>query len=278
MRKGLSWLGWPALAWFGFFLLGPIVNVLWLSFNRRGAYGGIETAFQFGNYARSFQPVYASILLKSLSMGILTGGICVLLAIPLAWALTGLSGARKSQALILLAVPFFMNLIARVYSFKSFLHAEGPFAKILHFLGWSGDSIQLSQNFPLVVYGLVVTYLPFLLLPVWVQLEKTDPTQMEAALDLGETPWGGFRKVILPQLRPSLGSGLLLVIVPVMGEYVIPDLLGGAKTMLAGNLISEQFLKARDWPFGAALAIELIVILAMVSSLLLVWGRRGTSK
>lgn len=268
-------MGGPALLWFLGFLLAPLIQVFYLSFQSRGLYGGVENDFQFGNYLRSFQEVYSWILLRSYGLAILAAALCVLIALPLAWGLTGLSLKTKKRVLALLAVPFFMNLIARVYSLKSFLHTEGPLAHLLEFLGYGGETLQLSQNFPLVMYGLVVTYLPFLLLPVWVQLEKMDPAQMEAALDLGESPWGGFRKVILPQLRPALASGLLLVLVPVLGEYVIPDLLGGAKTMLAGNLISEQFLKARDWPFGAALAVELVVLLTLTSLLLLRWGKKG---
>lgn len=272
-RRGLGWMGAPALAWFVFFLMAPLLQVAWMSFQRRGLYGGVENVFQFDNYVRSFQPVYALILTKSLGLALLTGALCTAIALPLAWGLTGLSDRGKKAVLALLAIPFFMNLMARVYALKSFLHAEGPLARVLVMLGWTGDTLQLSQNFPLVLYGLIVTYLPFLLLPVWVQLEKMDPAQMEAALDLGDTPLGGFFRVILPQLRPALASGLLLVIVPVLGEYVIPDLLGGAKTMLAGNLISEQFLKSRDWPFGAALAAELIVLLGLCSVLLIRWGR-----
>ena len=277
-KRELVWMGIPALLWFLCFLLGPLLQVFYLSFKRRGTYGGVEDVVQLANYSRSLQPVYSQVLLESLLLAFVTALLCVLIAVPLAWGLTSLSESRKKAALTLLAVPFFMNLIARVYALKSFLHTEGPLVRILDFFGWTGDPTSLAQNYPLVLYGLVVTYLPFLLLPVWVQLEKTDPAFMEAALDLGETPWGAFRKVILPQLRPALASGLLLVIVPVLGEYVIPDLLGGAKTMLAGNLISEQFLKARDWPFGATLATELIVILGCMSFALLYWGKRGAEK
>ena len=274
-RRGSAWMGVPALFWFLIFLLGPLVQVFILSFWRRGAYGGVEQIWEFDNYLRSWGSIYSLILLRSFLLALLTGLLCILLALPLAWGITSFSSKQKKMILTFLAVPFFMNLIARVYALKSFLHTEGPLAHILEFLGWTGDALQLSQNFPLVLYGLVVTYLPFLLLPVWVQLEKIDPTQMEAALDLGETPFRSFYKVILPQLRPALASGLLLVIVPVLGEYVIPDLLGGAKTMLAGNVISEQFLKARDWPFGAALAIELIGILGLSSFVILSWGKGG---
>lgn len=143
-----------------------------MSFQRRGLYGGIENVLQIENYARSLQPVYGLILWKSLGLALLTGGLCTAIALPLAWGLTGLSDRGKKIVLAALAVPFFMNLMARVYALKSFLHAEGPLARILEMLGWTGDVLQLSQNFPLVMYGLIVTYLPFLLLPVWVQLEK----------------------------------------------------------------------------------------------------------
>lgn len=271
-------MGAPALLWFAIFLAGPLVSVVLLSFKRRGVYGGVEDVFQLDNFFRTFRPVYLSILGQSVSLSLLTGALCLLVAVPMAWGLTGLAPRWKRMVLVLLAVPFFMNLIARIYALKTFLHVEGPVARLLALVGWEGEALHLAQNFPLVLYGLVVTYLPFLLLPVWVQLEKTDPSQMEAALDLGETRSGAFLKIVLPQLRPAIASGLLLVVVPVLGEFVIPDLLGGAKTMLAGNLISEQFLKARDWPFGAALAVELVVLLGLMAALILRWGARGTGR
>jgi spermidine/putrescine transport system permease protein len=171
-----------------------------------------------------------------------------------------------------------MNMIARIYSLKTFLHVDGPIARILALIGVEGDLLNLSQNFPLVMYGLITSYLPYMLLPIWIQLEKTDPAMIESAMDLGASPWTAFRKVLLPSLRPAIASGLLLVQVPVMGEYVIPDLLGGAKTMLVGNLISEQFLKARDWPFGAALGFEMLLLLAVMCFVIMRWGRREVVK
>ncbi|MBX2996653.1 MAG: ABC transporter permease [Bdellovibrionaceae bacterium] len=273
-RRSMDLFGLPALLWFAVFLVGPLVQVLGLAFQKRGLYGGIEFVFGFQNYLRSFNPVYFEILVKSLLLASLTSVLCLAISLPLAWGMTGFSPRRKQMILIVLAVPFFMNMIARIYALKTFLHVDGPVARVLAFMGVEGDLLNLSQNFPLVMYGLVTAYLPYMLLPIWIQMEKTDPSLIESAMDLGASPWQAFRQVLVPSLRPAIASGLLLVQVPVMGEYVIPDLLGGAKTMLVGNLISEQFLKARDWPFGAALGIEMLLLLAAMSAVIMRWGRR----
>lgn len=273
-RRSLDLFGLPALLWFAVFLVGPLLQVLVLALQKRGLYGGVESVFGFQNYARSFNPIYLEILAKSLLLASLTSLLCLAISLPLAWGLTSFSPRRKQLLLILLAVPFFMNMIARIYALKTFLHVDGPVARLLALLGVQGELLNLSQNFPLVMYGLVTSYLPYMLLPIWIQMEKTESALVESAMDLGATPWQAFRKVLIPSLRPAIASGLLLVQVPVMGEYVIPDLLGGAKTMLIGNLISEQFLKARDWPFGAALGIEMLLLLAAMSFLIMRWGRR----
>ena len=277
-KRGLDLFGLPALLWFCFFLLGPLLQVLWLTFQRRGLYGGVEFSFGLQNYFRSLNPIYFEILLKSLVLASLTSVICLALALPLAWGLTSFSPRKKQLLLIFLAVPFFMNMIARIYALKTFLHVDGPVARLLALMGVEGELLNLSQNFPLVMYGLITSYLPYMLLPIWIQLEKTDPALIESAMDLGASPWTAFRQVLLPSLRPAIASGLLLVQVPVMGEYVIPDLLGGAKTMLVGNLISEQFLKARDWPFGAALGFEMLLLLAVMCFVIMRWGRREVVK
>jgi spermidine/putrescine transport system permease protein len=277
-KRGLDLFGLPALLWFCFFLLGPLLQVFWLTFQRRGLYGGVEFSISLQNYVRSLNPIYFEILLKSLVLASLTSVICLGLALPLAWGLTSFSMRKKKLLLIFLAVPFFMNMIARIYSLKTLLHVDGPIARVLALLGIEGELLNLSQNFPLVMYGLVTSYLPYMLLPIWIQLEKTDPALIESAMDLGASPWTAFRKVLLPSLHPAMASGLLLVQVPVMGEYVIPDLLGGAKTMLVGNLISEQFLKARDWPFGAAIGFEMLLLLAVLCFVIMRWGRREVVK
>ncbi|MFN7729312.1 MAG: ABC transporter permease [Bdellovibrio sp.] len=187
-KRGLDLFGLPALLWFCFFLLGPLLQVFWLTFQRRGLYGGVEFSISLQNYVRSLNPIYFEILLKSLVLASLTSVICLGLALPLAWGLTSFSMRKKKLLLIFLAVPFFMNMIARIYSLKTLLHVDGPIARVLALLGIEGELLNLSQNFPLVMYGLVTSYLPYMLLPIWIQLEKTDPALIESAMDLGRSP------------------------------------------------------------------------------------------
>jgi spermidine/putrescine transport system permease protein len=274
-----EFLGWPALFWLLMFVLGPLIYLLVLSFLTKGTYGQIEWKLQTQNFTRSFEWIYVGILQRSLVLATLTTLSCWLLSVPMAWAMATAPAAKRSFWFSLLLVPFLMNLISRVYALRSLTSFEGPLARVVSL--FSEDQsllLSLSQNSSLVMYGMVATYLPFMLFPIFVALEKFDYTQFEAAQDLGAGAWSAFFRVVLPQLRPAISSGLTMVFVPALGEFVIPDLLGGAKMMLAGGMITEQFLKSRDWPFGAALATEMILFMSVLTLFLAWWGRNEDEK
>jgi len=167
-----------------------------------------------------------------------------------------------------------MNLIIRIYAIRFFVGFDGPLVQILQALSIPHDPYALSQNQFLVFYGMVSSYLPFMVFPLYGALEKFDFSLVEASYDLGGTPLQALWKILIPNTKTAIASGCLLVFVPTLGEFVIPDLLGGAKNMLAGNLITEQFLKARDWPFGSALSIVLILILTFTAWRIQSWGHR----
>lgn len=272
--KRVGRLQWPFLAWMIFFILAPWLYLAAASFASRGTYGGLEWTMSLDGYARSLDPIYLKILSRSLWLALLTTMLCLGLGTLLAWYLATAAASRRQALLALLCVPFFLNLVTRVYALRSIFGQEGILAGVFRALGVEADLFALSQNQPLVLYGMVATYLPYLMFPVFVTLEKFDYAQVEAVYDLGGGPWRALRSVILPQIRPALVTGALMVFVPAVGEYVIPDLLGGAKVMLMGNLITDQFLKARDWAFGAVLAVELMALLGMLFWLL----RRQTSE
>lgn len=278
MRQGLSkirrqglpekqWLGLnrllalPALFWFLSFVLAPLFIVLSISFIGRSDYGALEWSFTFKNYARVFEPTYLWILLRSVKLACLTTLSCMIVGILIAWAMATSSAYWRNTYLVLISLPFLTNLIIRIYAIRVFVGYDGPMQTILHWLHIPFDPFLISQNEVLVFYGMLTTYLPFMVLPLYSAFEKFDFSHVEAAQDLGAGPWRILLEVIIPQLRRALISGSLLVFIPSLGEYVIPDLLGGAKTLLYGNLITHQFLKARDWPFGAALSIFMMVIL-----------------
>lgn len=268
--------GVPGLVWMLLFFAGPLFYLLALSFAQKGTYGGVEWVFNFENYRRSFDPLFLEIFFRSLFLAGSTTVFCLMIALPLTWALVTLPVRQRSFFLCLLVVPFLMNLITRVYALKTVVSFDGYLAEVLRFLlGPEFDALVLSQNQPLVFYGMIATYLPFMIFPIFVALEKFDFLQVEAAEDLGASSLQILFQILIPQLRPAIASGITMVFVPALGEFVIPDLLGGAKVMLAGNLITDQFLKSRDWPFGAALAVELILIMSVLTYLIFRWGGKS---
>lgn len=273
LNQNLSFLlGLPATFWLAAFFVAPILYLVVISFALKGVYGGIEWTFSLENYARSFEWVYVRIFWQSLWLALVTTTACLLIAIPVAWEIATLPRRWRGFWLTCLSVPFLMNLITRVYAIKTVVGYDGPVATLMKTFWPEFDPLVLSQNQALSLYGMVATYLPFMLFPIYVSLERFDFSQVEAVYDLGGTSWRALTRVILPQLRPALSAGVIMVFVPTLGEFVIPDLLGGAKVMLSGNLITEQFLKSRDWPFGAALAVELITVMALMTWAFSRWG------
>jgi spermidine/putrescine transport system permease protein len=263
VRGRLSDLGWLPVLWYVIFLLGPLILVFSTSLASRGLYGGIDWLLTLSNYSRSMDPLYAVVFGRSVWLAFVTAGLCFVLGFPMALAMATASQAARSIYILLLAVPFLTNLIIRICALKAFTSFDGPLAQILTFLHIAYDPYALSQNFPLVLFGMVSTYLPFMVFPLYGAMERFDFALVEAAQDLGAHYPQVLTRVLIPGLRKAIVSGLLLVFIPALGEFVIPDLLGGAKVMLTGNLISEQFLKARDWPFGSALSTVLMILLAL---------------
>lgn len=261
--------------WFSFFVLIPLIIVIIVSLAQRGPYGVIQWAFGFHNYLSAFNLRYSGILIESLKLASLTSLICLILGVLIAWAMATADSRLRSFYVMALALPFLTNLIIRIYAIRLFVGVDGPLQTMLTQLGVGFDSYAFTQNRILVLYGMVTTYLPFMVFPLYGAFEKFDFNLVEAAQDLGANSWQVFFKVLVPNLKTAMGTGLILVFVPALGEYVIPDLLGGAKNMLLGNLITEQFLKSRDWPMGSALSVILMVILLLFSALVVLLRKRS---
>lgn len=277
-NQSLSFLGFPPLLWFVFFLLLPLGLVVITSLMTRGTYGNLVWSFSGQSYLRVFDLRYLDILFKSLKLAGLTTIMCLTLGYPIAWAIATSPQKWKNRFLVLVAIPFFMNLVIRIFSLRLLFGFEGPVAKVLEALSITHDPYALSQNQILVFYGMIVTYLPYMVFPLYGALEKFDFNMVEACVDLGGNSWDVFSKVLWPNTKAAVASGALLVFVPSLGEFVIPDLLGGAKNMLIGNLITEQFLKSRDWPFGAALSVALMLLLTVLSYVIYSWGNKKAWK
>jgi spermidine/putrescine transport system permease protein len=269
----------PAVSWFAIYLVVPMLIVAGISFMTRGDYGEIQLPLTLENYKRllgfgelGFDSLYPFILLRSVILGLGTALFCLLAGLPLAFFIARLPGRWKNLALTLVVVPFWTNLLIRTYAWQILFSPESWLTRAIHGLGFGVAGEPLYPGAGAVLVGMVCDFLPFMVLPLYTSVEKIDWTLAEAASDLGANRFQTFRHALLPQIIPGLIAGFILVSLPAMGQFVIPDLLGGAKTTMLGNAIQQQFGQSRDWPFGAAIAMA---ALALVLVGLWIHGRRG---
>jgi len=248
----------PALIWLTAFLLGPMLLVLVVAFLKKGTYGGLLWELDFTHWTQIFNDSYLKIMFLSFVQAFATASLTVAIGFLLAWSCSTLSGGSRKWAIGLIALPSFLNLIVRIYAIKLFVGFEGPLQGLLRFLRIPFDEFYFSSNQSVVFWGMFSSYLPFAFLPLYAAMEKFDFSLIEAARDLGANTVQTVFQVLIPNLKRALMGAFVLVFIPSLGEFIIPDLLGGAKQMYLGNLISEQVLRARNWPTGAALAVLLI--------------------
>jgi spermidine/putrescine transport system permease protein len=258
---GLAGLLAPVTLWLGLFFLVPLLLILAYSFGTSGIYGGITLGFNPGNYLKVFDPLYLEIIGRTFFIAALNTLLCLALGYPLAYFVV-FKGRRWRNALILLVmVPFWTSLLIRAYAWVVILGGNGIANRTLQFLGITDEPLTLIFTPEAVLMGMVYSYLPFMILPLYAALEKFDTRLKEAAQDLGASRWHTFWRVTFPLSMPGVIAGSILVFIPSAGEFVIPDLLGGSRTVMTGNLIQNQFLQARDWAFGSALSVMLAVLL-----------------
>jgi spermidine/putrescine transport system permease protein len=258
---GLAGLLAPVTIWLGLFFLVPLLLILAYSFGTSGVYGGITLGFNPSNFLKVFDPLYLEIIVRTFVIALINTFLCLVLGYPLAYSIA-LKGGRWKNALILMVmIPFLTSLLLRAYAWVVILGGNGIANRTLQFLGITDEPITLIFTPQAVLMGMVYSYLPFMILPLYAALEKFDVRLKEAAQDLGASRWHTFWRVTFPLSMPGVIAGSILVFIPSAGEFVIPTLLGGSRTVLTGNLIQEQFLAARDWAFGSALAVMLAVLL-----------------
>jgi spermidine/putrescine transport system permease protein len=258
---GLAGLLTPVTVWLGLFFLVPLLFILAYSFGTSGIYGGIKLGFNPGNYLRVFDPLYLEIVGRTLVIALLNTFLCLLLGYPLAYFIAFKGGSRKNVLILLVMIPFWTSLLLRAYAWVVILGGNGIANRALQLLGITDGPVNLIFTPQAVTMGMVYSYLPFMILPLYAALEKFDVRLKEAAQDLGASRWHTFWRVTFPLSMPGVIAGSILVFIPSAGEFVIPNLLGGARTVLVGNLIQQQFLLARDWAFGSALAMMLAALL-----------------
>jgi spermidine/putrescine transport system permease protein len=263
----------PYMAWLALFLIGPLFFVVVASLQQKGLWGGVSWVWSFSNYTRAFDSIYLYVLWSSFKLAAVTVFSCLVIGFPMAWFMARLDPKWRTAAIILVLMPFISNFVVRAYALKFLIGLEGPLNRFLMNVGWLDTPLFLDNLKFAVWFGMVTNYLPFAVLPIYVSLERLDIQLLETARDLGANSLQLWSRIVWPLSRSAVVTGGTLVFVPAFGEFVIPDLLGGAKTMYLGNLLADQFLKARDWPFGAALSVlMMIVIVLLLSSVRL--GRR----
>lgn len=240
----------------------PFAILTCYAFLSRGAYGGVMPPWTLENWQRLADPLYLGILARSFAVAVVSTGVCLVLAFPLAISITR-AGRRKNLLLALVMLPFWTSLLIRTYAWMFLLRDTGLVNTLLMRAGLISEPLPLLYNWGAVVLGLVYAHLPFMVLPLYAALERQEPDLLEAAADLGARDWQAFWRVTLPLAAPGIRAGVLLVFIPCLGAYLIPDLLGGGKTILAGTLIQNQFTAARDWPFGAALSLGLMAVVLL---------------
>ncbi|MGF1495032.1 MAG: ABC transporter permease [Microcoleaceae cyanobacterium] len=248
------------MLWLSTFFILPLLVVLLYSFLERDTYGGVRWIFTPTNYQQLFNPLYLRVFWRSLQLAGLTTLICLLLGYPLAFFIATRRSVWRSVLLILVIVPFWTNFLIRTYAWMVILRKQGVVNALLENLQVIDEPVTLLFTPLAVVIGLVYGYLPFMVLPLYATLEQLDFSLVEAAQDLGANDWRSFWRVIFPLSRGGIVAGSVLVLIPALGAFITPDILGGAKTLMIGNLIQNQFFQARHWPFGSALSIILMIL------------------
>jgi spermidine/putrescine transport system permease protein len=254
-----AWFLLPTRIWLALLLAAPLLIICAYSALTRGAYGGVTLPWTWENYTRLADPLYGAILLKSLAMAAVATILCLVLGFPLALFLSR-AKKRKGLYLFLVILPFWTSFLVRTYAWLFLLRDTGLVNTALLGMRLIRQPLPLLYNDGAVLLGLVYGYLPFMILPLFATLERLDPALLEAAADLGANPITALARVAIPLSAPGIRAGLILVFIPCVGAYLTPDLLGGGKTVMIGNLVQNQFTTARDWPFGSAISLALMAV------------------
>jgi spermidine/putrescine transport system permease protein len=257
----------PGILWIVGLLVLPFVAIVLISFLSPGDESEFQLPWTLEQYRRlagfgsfGFDPVYALIFFRSLILATVTALLCLVLGVPLAFFIAGMPGKWKSISLTLVILPFWINLLIRTYAWQILLGPDTFLSNLALSFHLIEDGDGLYPSLFAVYLGNLCDYLPYFVLPLYTSVEKIDWRLAEAAMDLGAGKSATFIQAVLPQIIPGLAAGTLLVFVPALGQFVIPDLLGGAKTALLGNSIGQQFGASRNWPLGSAISVGAMLV------------------
>jgi spermidine/putrescine transport system permease protein len=266
------------LGWMVLFGAVPTLMLLGVSFLERDPDSLIRPALSLSSYLELLQPTLGSMLAESMVMAATATLLCLLIGYPFAYIVARADRRYTKTLLLLVMIPFWTNTLIRTYALVAVLKADGVVNKFLLFLGVIDAPLKLMYTPTAVFIGLVYTLLPFMILPLYAAIEKLDCKLLEASRDLGASRFSTFRKITIPLTMPGIVSGCMLVFLPALGMFYIPDILGGARTMLLGNYIRDQFLAARNIPLGAAASIAMTVIMGLMLALYYKSVRRAGRK
>ena len=268
----------PAWGWYlGFFVAPLLIMVAYsLAINDPEQFFTVTFGLYFDQFIRVWDPLYLEIYRNTFVMAFAGTAGCLLLGYPFAYFLATRAGRFKTLLFFLVIVPFWTSLLIRTYAWLLILSEGGPLSGALQSLGLINRPLDILYTPFSVWIGVVYDYLPLMVFPLYVAIERMDPRLKEASRDLGAGRWATFRRVTLPLTLPGIITGCLLTFIPMMGEYVVPEILGGAKSFLIGNLVANEFRTAIDWPFGAALSMVLVVMMLVIIGIYLrVLGKRA---
>ncbi len=279
-RGVFALLAGPPLVWLALFFVLPLVIILGYALGENRSLTDIAITGSFRNFGRALQPVYLGVLGKSLWFAALTTIACLVIGFPVAMAIAFAPARWRLALLLLVMLPFWVNLLIRTYALMAVLRPEGYINSLIKLVwpaAWLGDFVPLDllHNNAAVIIGLVYVQLPFMVLPLYAALDRLDRSLIEASLDLGAGQLTSFARITVPLAMPGIIAGIIITFVPTLGAYLTPDLLGGTSSQMIANVIDRQFRSANDWPFGAALSFILMALALVAMALQGLVTRRG---
>ena len=265
----------PSLAWLGVFFVIPAALVVVTAFRPADLHGGVAAGWTWENLEALRDPAWLPILWRTLWLSAATTFVCVALALPMAFQMARVGGRLRQFLLLLVVVPFLSNFLIRIFAWKSLLHPEGGLTKLLVSLHLAPEDALLLNNAGAVLLVMIYTQLPFAILPLYAAAEKFDFHLLDAARDLGAGPWRSFAKVFVPGVRRGVLSAVVMVFVCSLGQYVIPQFVGGASDEMLGNKIQQRVFADRNLPHASALAAALMVAVLLPMLGVAAWHRFG---
>jgi len=261
LKNRKSILAWPYVLWIILFTILPLLIIVLFSFTEKTEMGSISMVFTLDNYRKFFQPLYLNVLKRSVILAVVSTVMCLIVGYPMAYIMSRAPRKKRNLMATLFVLPLWTNFLLRTYAWMGLLREQGLVNEFLKAIGLIERPLQLLYNNGAVVMGMVYNFLPFMVLPIYSVLVKLDDSLLEAAHDLGANDVKVFQKVIFPLSLPGVATGIYMVFMPAVSTFVLSDLLGGSHTILLGNLIENQFRNARNWQFGSAISVIMLLFI-----------------